>query len=65
MPSMRWRPSLLRTGQIAPSEGEALASLVQIRARLINDVELNSRLDDIESARADDGSKLATTNLES
>ena len=47
---MRWRPSFaaVRTGQIAPSEGEALASLVQIRARLINDVELNSRLDDIE-----------------
>jgi len=38
----------VRTGQIAPSEGEALASLVQIRARLINDVELNLRLDDIE-----------------
>ena len=38
----------VRTGQIAPSEGEALASLVETRARLINDVEVNLRLDDFE-----------------
>jgi hypothetical protein len=36
------------TGQIAPNEGSALASLVVARARMINDAELNLRLDDIE-----------------
>jgi len=43
----------VRTGQIAPSEGEALASLVETRARLINDVELKLRLDDIEKRQKD------------
>jgi hypothetical protein len=36
------------TGQIAPNEGSALASLVVARARMINDTEVNLRLDDIE-----------------
>jgi hypothetical protein len=35
-------------GQIAPTEGSALASLVVARARMINDAEVNLRLDDIE-----------------
>jgi hypothetical protein len=36
------------TGRIAPNEGSALASLVVARARMINDAELNLRMDDIE-----------------
>jgi hypothetical protein len=36
------------TGRIAPNEGSAVASLVVARARMINDAELNLRLDDIE-----------------
>jgi hypothetical protein len=36
------------TGRIAPNEGSAIASLVVARARMINDAELNLRLDDIE-----------------
>jgi hypothetical protein len=36
------------TGQIAPNEGSAVASLVVARARMINDAELNLRLDAIE-----------------
>jgi hypothetical protein len=36
-------------GQIAPTEGSALASLVVARARMINDAEVNLRLDDIEN----------------
>jgi hypothetical protein len=36
------------TGQIAPDEGSAVASLVVARARMINDAELNLRLDAIE-----------------
>jgi hypothetical protein len=36
------------TSRIAPSEGSALANLVVTRARMINDAELNLRLDDIE-----------------
>jgi hypothetical protein len=35
-------------GQIAPNEGSALANLVVTRARMINDAELNLRLNDIE-----------------
>jgi hypothetical protein len=38
----------VRTGQITPSEGAALASLVEARARFINEAELKLRLDDIE-----------------
>jgi hypothetical protein len=36
------------SGRIAPNEGSAVASLVVARARMINDAELNLRLDDIE-----------------
>jgi hypothetical protein len=36
------------TGQIAPSEGSAIASLVVARAHIMNDTELKLRLDDIE-----------------
>src|SRR5262245_9043136 len=36
------------TGQIAPNEGSALARLVVARAQMINDAELNMRLNDIE-----------------
>jgi hypothetical protein len=36
------------TGRIVPNEGSAVASLVIARARMINDAELNLRLDDIE-----------------
>jgi hypothetical protein len=36
------------TGQIAPSEGSAIASLVVARTHIMNETELKSRLDDIE-----------------
>jgi len=36
------------TGQITPSEAAALASLVEARARIINNIELKLSLDDIE-----------------
>jgi len=35
-------------GQIAPSEGSALATLVVARARMINEAKVESRLDEIE-----------------
>ena len=35
-------------GRIAPNEGSAVASLVVARARMINDAELNLRLNEIE-----------------
>ena len=35
-------------GQIAPSEGSALANLVVARARMITEAEVNLRLDEIE-----------------
>jgi hypothetical protein len=35
-------------GQIAPTEGSALASLVEARARMVNEAEVNLRLDEIE-----------------
>jgi hypothetical protein len=37
------------TGRIAPNEGSAVASLVVARARMINDAEVNLRLNDIET----------------
>ena len=36
------------TGQIAPNEGSALATLVATYARTINDAKVELRLDDIE-----------------
>src|SRR5438552_3187388 len=36
------------TGQIAPNEGSALASLVVARARMVNEAVLNLRLDNVE-----------------
>ena len=36
------------SGQIAPSEAAALASLVEARARIMSDAEITSRLDDLE-----------------
>jgi len=36
------------SGQIAPSEAAAMTSLVAARARIMNDAELQLRLDDLE-----------------
>jgi hypothetical protein len=41
------------TGEIAPSEGATVASLVVTRARILNDAELRLRLDDIEKRQKD------------
>ena len=48
--SMHWGALIdaVGAGQIAPNEGSAVASLVVARARMINDAELNLRLDAIE-----------------